>query len=188
MVREPRRSRGDSSNTGTRRDPTGPTKDTLSPHLLPCTCEALHSYTDFARGLQPPPSAYATRSTSVVTHEGRRLSPTEVNAMGERRRVRQFAGVAAVAIAGMVAGCGGADDERPPAAAEGSIRTVAAAIAPCVEDPQETMAGVSVAQSEDDPNEMVVTLEDGAAFSVIDGASQPEAVNAQAESLLATCP
>ena len=107
--------------------------------------------------------------------------------MGQRRRVGQFTGVAAVAIAAMVAGCGGADDERPPAAAEDSIRTVAAAIAPCVDDARAAMAGVSVAQSDSDPNEMVVTLKDGAAFSVVEG-SPPEAVNAEAESLLASCP
>lgn len=83
------------------------------------------------------------------------------------------------------AGCG--DEERPPQEAEGAIASVATAIAPCVEDPQAAMSGVSASQNEDDPSAMVVTLADGAAFSVVEG-SQPEAVNAEAESLLASCP
>ena len=107
---------------------------------------------------------------------------------GEQRRMALFRGAATLAIGVMVAACGGTEDERPPAAAEGPIRAVAVAIAPCVDDPRDAMAGVSVAQSDNDPNVMVVTLADGAAFSVIDGASQPEAINAQAESLLASCP
>lgn len=98
-----------------------------------------------------------------------------------------FAGAAA-AIALAMGACGGGAAERPPAAAEDSIRSVAAAIAPCVDDPRAAMAGVSVAQSDDDPRAMVVTLAEGAAFSVTEGSSEPEAANAAAEALLAACP
>lgn len=97
-------------------------------------------------------------------------------------RVAAGAGIAFV----VGAGCGG-DDEKPPQEAGGAIASVATAIGPCVEDPEAAMSGVSVSQDADDPSAMVVTLADGAAFSVVE-ASPPEAANAEAESLLASCP
>lgn len=107
---------------------------------------------------------------------------------GEQPQVGlSLVGVAVIGAAVMAA-CGASQDEGPPAAAEGSVRSVAATIASCVEDPRAAMSGVSVSQSDDDPSAMEVTLAGGAVFSVAEGSSQPEPVNAQAESLLAGCP
>lgn len=107
--------------------------------------------------------------------------------MGDYRRGAR-ARVAKVVLVGTLFSACGADGEGPPAAAEDSIRAVVAAIAPCVEDSQAVMAGVSVVSSEDDPGAMIVTLSQGAVFSVSDGSSDLQPVNDQAESLLASCP
>lgn len=50
------------------------------------------------------------------------------------------------------------------------------------------MAGVSVTQSEQDPDTMVVTLAEGAALSVAEESSRPDPANAEAEALLSGCP
>lgn len=94
---------------------------------------------------------------------------------------------AGVGIAFIVGAACGDDEEKPPEVAEGAITSVATAIGPCVDDSEAAMSGVSVSQDEDDPNALVVTLADGASFSVVEG-SAPEAANAEAESLLASCP
>lgn len=84
--------------------------------------------------------------------------------------------------------CGDADGGRPPVEAQDAIRAVAETIAPCVHDAKRAMERVSVVQFEGVEGSMMVTLSDGAAFSVGGGSAEPQPANTQAESLLAACP